>query len=111
MKKFLVLYFSSVSAAEQMSKATPEQAKAGMDAWMAWAKEAGPAIVDLGSPVGHAKKVASGATTKSEIKAGGFSILQADSIEKVSALLLKHPHHHAPGASIEVLEFIPIPGM
>ena len=68
-------------------------------------------IVDLGSPVGHAKKVAGGATTKSEIKAGGFSILQADSIEKVSALLLKHPHHHSPGASIEILEFIPIPGM
>jgi len=37
--------------------------------------------------------------------------LQAESIEKVSALLLKHPHQHAPGASIEVLEFIPIPGM
>jgi hypothetical protein len=44
MKKFLVLYQSSVSASEQMSKATPEQAKDGMEAWMTWAKRAGPGI-------------------------------------------------------------------
>ncbi len=36
MKKYLVLYLSSVSASEQMSKASPERAKAGMDLWMAW---------------------------------------------------------------------------
>jgi hypothetical protein len=32
MKKFLVLYRSSVSAADQMAAATPEQAEAGMAA-------------------------------------------------------------------------------
>ncbi len=31
MKKFLVLYKSSVPAAEQMSKASPEQMRAGME--------------------------------------------------------------------------------
>ena len=36
MKKFLVLYRSSVSAAEQMAAATPEQAQAGMDAGRRW---------------------------------------------------------------------------
>src|SRR5262249_48508413 len=35
MTKFLVLYRSSVSAAEQMAAGTPEQAQAGMAAWMA----------------------------------------------------------------------------
>ena len=50
MKKYLVLYLSSVPAKEQMAKSTPEQAKA-------------------------------------------------------------HPHHHAPGASIEVHEYQSIPGM
>jgi hypothetical protein len=38
MKKFLVLYRAPISAREQMAKATPEQAKAGMDAWMGCAK-------------------------------------------------------------------------
>jgi hypothetical protein len=32
MNKYLVLYHSSVPAREQMAQATPEQAKAGMDA-------------------------------------------------------------------------------
>jgi hypothetical protein len=32
MKRFLVLYQSATSAEEQMARATPEQAKAGMDA-------------------------------------------------------------------------------
>jgi len=43
---------------------------------------------------------------------GGFSILEADSVEGVKQLLDDHPHFHAPGdPSIEVLEFLPIPGM
>lgn len=44
MARFMVLYRSSVSAQEQMAGADPAQAQAGMDAWMAWAKEAGEAI-------------------------------------------------------------------
>ena len=31
MKKYLVLYRSTISSKEQMSKMSPEQAKAGMD--------------------------------------------------------------------------------
>ncbi len=111
MKKFLVLYSSSVSATEQMAKASPEQAKAGMDAWMAWAKKAGPAIVDLGSPLGQPHKVANGSVAKGDGKVGGFSILQGESIDRIKDLLVEHPHRFAPGGTIEVLEFLPIPGM
>ena len=42
MKKFLVLYKSNVPAAQQMASATPEQMKAGMDLWKAWAQQAIP---------------------------------------------------------------------
>ena len=110
MPKFMVLYRSSSSASEQMSKASPEQAKAGMDLWMAWSKKAGKAIVDLGAPLGPAKAVkggsAGGASTIS-----GFSILQGESGKQVEELLKDHPHFKAPGASIEVLEFLAMPGM
>ncbi len=51
MTKFMVLYRSALSARDQMASATPEQAKAGMEAWMAWAGKAGDAIVDLGAPL------------------------------------------------------------
>jgi hypothetical protein len=110
MKKFLVLYVSSVSAPEQMSKASPEQMKAGMDLWMEWAKKAGSAIVDLGTPLGNPMTVADGLPSASESKVTGFSILQADSMKAIGELLKNHPHHRAPGSSIEVLEFLPMPG-
>jgi hypothetical protein len=111
MKKFLVLYASSVPAAQQMASATPEQMKAGMDLWMAWAREAGKAIVDLGAPLGHPAAVTTSGVKPSDSKVSGFSILQGDSREAITALLAKHPHHRAPGAAIEVLEMMPIPGM
>jgi len=52
MARFMLVYRSQVSAQEQMANADPAQARAGMDAWMAWAKAAGEAIVDLGMPLG-----------------------------------------------------------
>jgi hypothetical protein len=111
MKKFLVLYRSSASAREQMAKMTPEQSKAGMDAWMGWAKKAGSAIVDLGSPLGESTKVTSGSSQSGDPSLGGFSILQAESSAALARVLEGHPHFMAPGASIEVHEFLPLPGM
>ena len=107
MQKYLVLYRSPASAREQMANASPEQAQAGMEAWMAWSKRAGEAVVDLGSPLGDAANL--GATPSSE-PIGGYSILQADSLEAVKRVLEGHPHLHMPGASIEVLEFLGMPG-
>src|SRR3954464_13633668 len=112
MKKFLVLYQSTVPAAEQMKNVTPEQAKAGMDAWMSWAGRAGTAIVEMGSPVaGVASVSAPGSVGASRSQVGGYSILQAESKEALLSLLKNHPHFMAPGASIEALECLPIPGM
>jgi hypothetical protein len=111
MKKFLVLYESSASAAEMMSKMTPEQSKAGMDAWMGWANKAGKAIVDLGMPCGNAARVVKGTASASDSKVAGFSILQGESKEAIHALLAEHPHFMVPGNAIVVLEMFPMPGM
>jgi hypothetical protein len=113
MKKYLVLYRSSVSAAEQMAQATPEQAKAGMDAWMHWAGRAGNAIVDLGTPLGHSKTVGSGSGhhARGGDHLGGYSIMQAESSQALDSVLHGHPHLMVPGNVIEVHEFLPMPGM
>jgi hypothetical protein len=112
MKKFLVLYLSSASSVEQMRNANPEQSRAGMDAWMAWAGRAGSGIVDVGSPVSPTAKITGpGQVAKANSEVAGYSILQAESKDALMTLLKNHPHFMAPGAAIEVFEYLPIPGM
>ncbi|MEC3951921.1 hypothetical protein VMT65_02635 [Nocardia sp. CDC153] len=103
MTKFLVLYKSGQSAQEQMAQSTPEQQAAGMQAWMDWAARVGSAIVDLGSPLGPASADADGGI-------GGFSILQADSAEALRDALKGHPHTDF-GGTIDIYEFLAMPGM
>jgi hypothetical protein len=111
MTKFLVLYRASTTAAEQMASGTPEQAQAGMDAWMAWAQKAGDSIVDLGVPLEARSHLEAGSTGASANAASGYSIVEADSAEAAADLLAGHPHLTVPGNTIDVLEFLPIPGM
>ena len=112
MKKFLVLYKAPASSFEQMSKSTPEQQKAGMDAWMTWGKKAASAIVDMGAPLGKSLHVTkSGSTSPASNDFGGYSILSAESSEALAKTLEGHPHFMMPEGSIEIVELMPIPGM
>jgi hypothetical protein len=113
MKKFLVLYKASTQAFEQMMKsATPEQQKAGMEAWMNWSKKAASSIVDMGSPLGKSVRVAKGGeVTAVANDLGGYSIMQAESKEALAASMKEHPHLMMPESSLEITELMPIPGM
>jgi hypothetical protein len=108
MTKFMVLYRSEVSARDMMAGASQEQAQAGMDAWMNWAAKAGDAIVDLGSPLADAAHLGPSAPSSPHVT--GFSVLQAESADALTAILDGHPHLEM-GGSIEILEFLPVPGM
>jgi len=110
MKKFLVLYRAPVASFEQMMKATPEQQKAGMDAWMTWSKKAASSIVDMGAPLGRALQVTPTGTTANRNDLGGFSVMQAESKEALAATMKGHPHFETPGGSIEIVEMMPMPG-
>jgi hypothetical protein len=111
MKKFLVLYKAPAAAFEQMMKATPEQQKAGMDAWMAWGKKAAASIVDMGAPLGKSLRVTEGSAAPTTNDLGGYSVLQAESKEALAQTLKGHPHFMTPDGFIEVVEIMPIPGM
>jgi hypothetical protein len=106
--KFLVLYRAPVSAREQMESSTPEQRQAGMELWQAWATKTGPAIVDLGAPLGDGASVGDG---DAYTDIAGYSILDADSQQTIIGLLADHPHFHMPGGRIEVHEMLRPPGM
>ena len=112
MKKFLVLYKAPIASFEQMMKATPEQQKAGMDAWMAWGNKAAASIVDMGAPLGKSLRMTASGASPVVNDLGGYSLLQAESKEALAETLKGHPHFMmGEGATIEIVEIMPIPGM
>ena len=111
MKKFLVLYKAPTSSFEQMKSATPEQQKAGMDAWMAWGKKAAASIVDMGAPLGKSLRVTPGGASPTSNDLGGYSVLQAESKEALADTMKGHPHFMTPDGFIEIVDVMAIPGM
>ena len=112
MKKFLVLYKASADGFQQMMKATPEQQKAGMAAWMSWSQKAASSIVDMGGPLGKSLRVTKGGDASQITNdLGGYLIMQGESKESLAATMKDHPHFMTPDASIEIVELMAIPGM
>ena len=111
MKKFLVLYKAPASSFEKMKSATPEQQKAGMDAWMSWGKKSASSIVDMGGPLGKSLRVTQGGAGPVANDLGGYSVLQAESKEALAESLKGHPHFMTPEGTIEIVEVMAIPGM
>lgn len=111
MAKFMILYQSPVSGSEQMKNATPEQMKASMDAWIGWKEQAGEGVFEFGMPLETGKLVTKDSITDGRLPVSGYSIVQAASLEEAAGLMQTHPQLQRPGASIEVLEFLTMPGL
>ena len=113
MKKFMVLYMAPSAQFEQMIKnATPEQQQKGMDAWMKWMNANKASLADGGAPLGKTKRVDANGTKDTKNEVGGYSVVQAESHDAAAKMFGKdHPHLHVPGAWIEIVEIMPIPGM
>ncbi len=111
MKKFLVLYYApAAEAMKMMANATPEQKADGMKPWMDWMAKCGNALVDGGAPTLPGQVVApNGGWSGSTSDVGGYSILQAESLEAAKRLLEGHPHlMWLPSCRVEVMEMMPL---
>jgi len=108
MKKFLVIYQSPAESLEQMLKATPEQKAASMKPWMDWYGKIGEAVVDAGAPVMRGLAIGKDGSAKPGASdLSGYTIIQAESIEKAQSLLVGHPHNdEANGLKVELHECI-----
>jgi len=111
MKKFIVIYYAPESAVKQSMDASPEEMKKGMEPWMAWAEKCGSGLVDMGTPLTSGLKITQSGSEPSTKEVTGYSILQAEDMEKAKEMLDGHPHFGwAEGCEIEVHECMPLPG-
>jgi len=115
MNKYLILYRgeipTGVTVTELFANTPPEQLEAGLKMWSAWYDKCGSAIVDRGTPLDSSTIVSGGASAPNITPTMGYTILQAGSLEEAVALMKDHPHFYAPGASVEILECVRLPGM
>jgi hypothetical protein len=111
MKKFIVLYQMSASEMESMPQKSPEEMKEGMKPWFEWKEKCGAGLVDMGSPLGNSKNVNKSGNTDSNSEVKGYSIIQADSMDKALEMLQNHPHYnYGKSCNIEIHECMPMPG-
>jgi hypothetical protein len=94
--------------AEKQMNVSPEDMKKGMEPWLTWFKKCGKALVDGGTPLGNGIHFTKRGSSKGKTEVTGYSIVQAEDIDAVKALLANHPHFVLPKASIEVLEMMPM---
>ncbi|MGX7678932.1 YciI family protein [Jatrophihabitans sp. DSM 45814] len=98
MAKFVYLYTGA-----QMAE-TPEAQEQAMQAWGAWFGTLGAAVTETGNPFGSSATVKSGGTVAGGTSnVGGYSIIEADSLDEASAKVSGCPVLQS-GGSVEVYE-------
>lgn len=113
MTKYMILLNCSEPSSEQMTKATPEQMQASMQEWIAWKDQVEQQGLkfDFGSPMQAASHIAAEGAMSPTSQAAGYFMLEADSLDAVTSRLGSHPHMKRDGATIDVLEFLRMPGV
>lgn len=111
MNKYLVLYHSEgalngPSVAEMFANTPPERLKTGSSG----SRNAAPRS-PIRAPLDKSTAVKSGDAARAGSTMTGFSMLQAGSTDEAVALVKDHPHFRAPGASVQILECVRMPGM
>ncbi len=114
MSKFMILYQAPFNATEKMGSSTPEQMKASMAEWNVWREktEKTGASFEFGMPLDAKVHLEpDGTMSASKLKVTGSGVIDAESLETALELLKDHPHLKLQGASLEILAFVPMPGL
>jgi len=110
MKKFILLYNGPATPAEEM---TEELRNKVMGAWKAWMEKVGDAMVDMGQPMTDGHSVVDDGSNGTALQLSGYSIIQAENMDKALELSKDHPFLSDKSGkfSVEVFELQPAPGM
>lgn len=108
MAKFMLLYRGDATPPEEM---TEEQGREVRELWVAWVEKHRPALADIGSPLGASIGVGGDGRDQKATSLGGYSIVEADSIEAAKGLTDGHPFLDGAGAdfAVDIYEMLPSP--
>jgi|SRR5580704_11137242 hypothetical protein len=101
MAKYVFLYGGGQMAATDAERAAQTQK------WMAWFGTLGSAVVDGGNPFGGRKSVSSRGVGDAASDVGGYSVVQAGSLDAAAQLAKGCPVLES-GGRVDVLETIDI---
>lgn len=111
MSRFLVLFNAPEPMSEFMVRNTPEERQAGLDAWMKWKEEAEKTVkFEFGAVVQAVSRIKQNEVIDSPNQASNYAFAEANSKDDVVKALQNHPHLQRNDASIDVLEFLSMPG-
>lgn len=110
MKKFLVLYrMDMVKMREMMEHTSKEEQAKNMKEWADWMEKHTASFADSGAPVGRNKQVDAHGVLEVGNDIGGYSIVQAESIEAATEMLATGPHLKMPGSVCDVMPIMEMP--
>lgn len=110
MKKFIILYNGPATPPEEMDA---EKRNAIMAQWGKWMEKIGDGMVDMGQPMGNGEAVVDDGSSRPALQLTGYSIIQAQDMDKAKGLVEDHPFlsDKTGDFSVEVFELLPTPGM
>jgi hypothetical protein len=82
---------------------TPEAQEQSMQEWTAWLGGLGGAVTDIGNPFGASATVGAGGTSGGASSFGGYSVIEADSLNDATAKASGCPALKS-GGKVEVYE-------
>jgi hypothetical protein len=82
--------------------------KKAMEPGIVWFKKGGKEIVDARTPLTNGMNFAKKGDAKTKTKVAGYSIVQAENMDVVKAIIADSPQFILPQASIEVFEMMPM---
>ncbi len=108
--KFMILYKGEATDMSDMSR---ERAGEVMAKWAAWMGKVGPAMADIGTPLGAGTSVLDDGSEGTPGSLTGYSILEASDMATAQALTDGHPYLSDNDGlyAIDIYEMMPVPEM
>lgn len=111
MSRFLILFNAPEPMSEFMVRSTPEERQAGLEAWTKWKADAEKTIkFEFGAVVQAFQRIQKGELEVSPNQATNYAFAETGSKDEVVKALENHPHLQREGATIDILEFLVMPG-